>query len=233
MSRRDGLSRGRSSARGREERAEERAHLPLRRLLPPRRSRLNPLEQLQHPRHALLEVERAEVEPSHAVLEQSLHHLDREVDAVLLDGGVVVLCEKEGSVGREERERRITNLNSLEIGGDVGRDVGAAEVGHAAEGEVVLNRHDTGKDGDCDACSMFSCQSRSCEGKGRSERTSSPASVVPLHEHLDVIEQLRHDEIRAGFLLLIEVLDIVELVRRVRMSLRVACSSYVVSYREG
>ena len=45
-----------------------------------------------------------------------------------------------------------THLDALEVGEDVGRNVRAAEVGHTAEGKVILDRHDARNDRNGNPC---------------------------------------------------------------------------------
>lgn len=61
--------------------------------------------------------------------------------------------------------------------------------------------------------------------RSSSGRTSVSARLVPPHEDVDVVEELRDDEIGAGLLLLEQVLDVGELVGRVGMAFRVPCSA--------
>jgi hypothetical protein len=86
---------------------------------------LDPLELRQHPRDRFLQVQRAQVVPVNAVRAQRPHHLDGQVDTIVLDRGVIV-------------------LNRFEVARDLGRDARFAQVGHSTERLIILNGHDAG-----------------------------------------------------------------------------------------
>ena len=109
------------------------------------------------------------------------------------------------------------------------RDATLAEVGHASERLVVLNRHDPREDGNRDSCTHAASAPRPPVRERRRERTSSSTGAVPLHEDVDVVKELRDDKVCASLLLLEEVLDVGQLVVRISMSLGVSFEQEIAS----